>query len=221
MRLSPTSIVCASLIGALFIAHPIRTSHAQTPPLSDNATETWQMSADVVPLKHPGRVQAQAPKGSIEVVEFFSYTCPHCATFSPRLRAWHAQQPDSMRLIYLPISWRTEMQASQRLYFTLQHLKRLDLHEQVFADYAANPQQFLSHSAVLQWALRKGFDKKTWQTAYNSAVVTQNVRSAQQAFGRFELNAVPTLVVNGRYSLIPSAQVLDTLTQLVAHERTQ
>ena len=57
------------------------------------------------------------------------------------------------------------------------------------------------------------------QSTYNSAVITRQVRAAQQAFRRFELRGVPSVVVNGRYALIPSEQLFDTLDRLVAHEQ--
>ena len=204
----------ASLIGAFFVCAPITQLHAQ--PI---AAEEWQPGADVLTLRQPGKVEANAPLNSIEVVEFFSYTCTHCATFAPKLSAWRTQQPDNVRLIYLPVSWRADMLAPQRLYFTLAQLNRLDLHEQVFADWNNDPKSLATDATVLRWAQRQGFDKKTWQSTYNSAVTSRQVRAAQQAFRRFELRGVPSVVVNGRYALIPSEQLFDTLDRLVAHEQ--
>ena len=220
MRPFLSYLLSASLIGAFFISSPITPVSAQ--PLNqpiEPVSGMWQAPADALPLSNPGRIQANAPKGTVEVVEFFSYTCTHCAAFAPKLSAWYAQQPASVRLLYLPVSWRTDMVASQRLFFTLLRLKRLDLHEQVFADYTNDPEQLSTDGGVLNWALRHGFNKKTWLAAYHSATVTQNMRATQQAFHRFELNGVPTLVVNGRYALIPSNQVLETLDNVVQHER--
>ena len=110
------------------------------------------------------------------------------------------------------------MLAPQRLYFTLQQLNRLDLHEQIFTDWNNNPKSLSTNAAVLNWALRQGFDRKTWQTTYNSPAITRQVRATQQAYHRFELQGVPSMVVNGRYALIPSDQLFDSLDRLVAHE---
>lgn len=204
----------ASLIGAFFVCAPITQLHAQ--PI---AAEEWQPGADVLTLRQAGKVETNAPLNTVEVVEFFSYTCPHCAHFAPKLTAWRAQQPDNVRLIYLPVSWRADMLAPQRLYFTLAQLNRLDLHEQVFADWNNDPNSLATDAAVLNWALRQGFDQKIWQRTYNSAATSRQVRAAQQAFRRFELQGVPSVVVNGRYALIPSEQLFDTLNHLVKHEQ--
>ena len=205
----------ASLIGAFFVCAPITDLHAQSAATADE----WQPGADVLTLRQAGKVETNAPLNTVEVVEFFSYTCPHCAHFAPKLTAWRTQQPDNVRLIYLPVSWRADMLAPQRLYFTLAQLNRLDLHEQVFADWNNDPKSLATDATVLRWAQRQGFDKKTWQSTYNSAVITRQVRAAQQAFRRFELRGVPSVVVNGRYALIPSEQLFDTLNHLVKHEQ--
>ena len=206
----------ASLIGAFFVCAPITDLHAQSAAAT---ADEWQPDADVLTLRQAGKVEANAPLNTVEVVEFFSYTCPHCAHFAPKLTAWRAQQPDNVRLIYLPVSWRADMLAPQRLYFTLAQLNRLDLHEQVFADWNNDPNSLATDAAVLNWALRQGFDQKIWQRTYNSAATSRQVRAAQQAFRRFELQGVPSVVVNGRYALIPSEQLFDTLNHLVKHEQ--
>ena len=206
----------ASLIGAFFVCAPITDLHAQSAAAT---ADEWQPDADVLTLRQAGKVEANAPLNTVEVVEFFSYTCPHCAHFAPKLTAWRAQQPDNVRLIYLPVSWRADMLAPQRLYFTLAQLNRLDLHEQVFADWNNDPNSLATDAAVLNWALRQGFDQKIWQRTYNSAATSRQVRAAQQAFRRFELQGVPSVVINGRYALIPSEQLFDTLNHLVKHEQ--
>ncbi|MFZ1418894.1 MAG: thiol:disulfide interchange protein DsbA/DsbL [Burkholderiaceae bacterium] len=206
----------ASLIGAFFVCAPITDLHAQSAAAT---ADEWQPDADVLTLRQAGKVEANAPLNTVEVVEFFSYTCPHCAHFAPKLTAWRTQQPGNVRLIYLPVSWRADMLAPQRLYFTLAQLNRLDLHEQVFADWNNDPNSLATDAAVLNWALRQGFDQKIWQRTYNSAATSRQVRAAQQAFRRFELQGVPSVVINGRYALIPSEQLFDTLNHLVKHEQ--
>ena len=206
----------ASLIGAFFVCAPITDLHAQSAAAT---ADEWQPDADVLTLRQAGKVEANAPLNTVEVVEFFSYTCPHCAHFAPKLTAWRTQQPGNVRLIYLPVSWRADMLAPQRLYFTLAQLNRLDLHEQVFADWNNDPNSLATDAAVLNWALRQGFDPKIWQRTYNSAATSRQVRATQQAFRRFELQGVPSVVVNGRYALIPSEQLFDSLNHLVKHEQ--
>src|SRR5215472_13839695 len=43
--------------------------------------------------------------GKIEVVEFFSYACPHCARFNPLVSAWVAKQPRDIAFRRVAVSY--------------------------------------------------------------------------------------------------------------------
>ena len=190
-------------------------AHAQTA----SATSTIQQMPDVVTLSNPERVQAKAPKNSTEVAVFFSYTCSHCGFFSPKLSTWEKQQDSSVRIIYLPVSWNSSMIAPQRLFFTLQKLNRLDLHQRVFADLKDDSDHLSNTSSVLRWAVAQGIPEQEWLDAYTSQEVTQNALQAQEAFQRFERSGTPSIVVNGRYVLIQSPNVLKTLDKVIQLEK--
>ena len=42
----------------------------------------------IEPPQPPG-----VPAGKVEVLEFFSYACPHCSSFEPTIEAWEKQLP--------------------------------------------------------------------------------------------------------------------------------
>ncbi len=41
----------------------------------------------------------------IEVLEFFSYMCPHCAAFNPRVIAWVAKLPKDVSFRRVPVGF--------------------------------------------------------------------------------------------------------------------
>src|SRR5688500_11224978 len=45
-------------------------------------------------------VATTAPAGKVEVVEVFSYACPHCATFQADVDAWRAKAPAGVHFAY-------------------------------------------------------------------------------------------------------------------------
>ena len=53
-------------------------------------------------------VPAQQPRsdGKIEVMEFFSYACPHCAEFEPNLQAWTKRKPKDVEYRMMPMIFR-------------------------------------------------------------------------------------------------------------------
>ena len=49
--------------------------------------------------------QATSQRNKIEVVEFFSYGCPHCARFYPLLSAWLTQLPPDVLFRRVPVGF--------------------------------------------------------------------------------------------------------------------
>ena len=57
----------------------------------------------------------------IEVLEFFSYGCPHCAEFNPVLHAWVAKQQGDVVVKKVPITFgRAAWTGIAKLYYTLE-----------------------------------------------------------------------------------------------------
>jgi thiol-disulfide isomerase/thioredoxin len=67
-------------------------------------------------------VPAQPPEssGKIEVIEFFSYACPHCAEFEPDLQAWIKRKPKDVEYRAMPMVFRPEWKPPAKLFFTLE-----------------------------------------------------------------------------------------------------
>ena len=70
--------------------------------------------------------------GKIEVQEFFSYACSHCAVIEPLLQKWMKTIPADVVVKHVPVAFNASMKPLQRLYFTLEAMDRLDLHMKVF-----------------------------------------------------------------------------------------
>src|SRR5438309_7337673 len=55
----------------------------------------------------------------IEVIEFFSYGCPHCNDLEPILDAWVAKLPPDVQFRRVPVMFQERWQALARIYYTL------------------------------------------------------------------------------------------------------
>src|SRR5215470_872634 len=65
--------------------------------------------------------QPTSSPGKIEVIEFFSYGCPHCAHFYPMLESWLAKQPKDVVLRKVPVGFNRDLWVNlQRAYYALQ-----------------------------------------------------------------------------------------------------
>ena len=201
----------ASLIGAFFICFTLQNAYADVQNNAQSLPE-WQMPMDVAAVPNQGRVQTD---GKVEVVEFFWYGCPHCAAFEPTFNQWRGTQPKEVKVLTLPVSWNKAMVTHQRIYYTLEALARLDLHNQVFSDVAAAKDGLTTSASALAWAKKQGISPSQWRAAFNSPAVTQKMQFAQAQFERFGLTGVPALIVDGRYQIILTADTIQTLDTLV------
>ncbi|MBK6743674.1 MAG: DsbA family protein [Hydrogenophilales bacterium] len=56
--------------------------------------------------------QPKETKAKVEIIEFFSYRCPHCFQLEPSLKAWIAKQPASVKVIRQPVIFSDKWEAS-------------------------------------------------------------------------------------------------------------
>ncbi|MES3001924.1 MAG: thiol:disulfide interchange protein DsbA/DsbL [Pseudomonadota bacterium] len=98
------------------------------------------------------RVNVDAPPGKIEVIDFFWYNCPHCNAFEPGLVAWIKKLPDDVALKRVPVAFRDDMVPQQRLFYTLEAMGRLDLHDKVFSTIHKERVPLHRNEDMSEWA---------------------------------------------------------------------
>ena len=146
---------------------------------------------------------AQAPitAGKVEVIEFFSYGCPHCSHLQPLLNMWKTQLPANAVLIKVPVSFgRREWGQLVRAYYTLEatgDLQRLD--DVLFKSIQQEGKQLVDVDSLATWAAQHGVDANKFRTQFNSQEVTQKAIVAEQLSRDYKINGVPTVTVAGKY----------------------
>src|SRR5574343_1655324 len=160
----------------------------------------------------------------IEVLEFFSYGCPHCAEFSPVLHAWVAKQPADVVVRKVPVTFgRAAWVNIAKLYYTLEvtgDLHRLDA--EVFKAIHAERQNLFEEKALTEWAVKKGVDAKKFTETFNSFGVMSKVKRGDQMAQAYKITGVPTLAVEAK-SLLGGRDFNDTLSiadNLIAKARS-
>jgi thiol:disulfide interchange protein DsbA len=159
--------------------------------LLDGATEAGRA---IAPSAHPGIDR-------IEVVEFFSYACPHCARLEPQLEKWRHALPANVVLRRVPVVFgRNEWEVLARLYFTLEAGNQLDaLHGKVFAALHQQHASLFTPDAAADWVARQGVDRRTFLDGYNSFAVQLRLQGANALAQQAGIDSVPSFVVGGRY----------------------
>lgn len=142
-----------------------------------------------------------APAGKIEVVEFFSYNCPHCAHFEPELEAWLKKLPANVAFRRVPVPFIGDFEAKQRLYYTLEALGKVDaLQQKVFDAIHVQHVAMSGDKATLAWlGAQPGIDKSKVADVYNSFSVVGKTKRATQLTEAFKLEGVPAIGVGGQF----------------------
>lgn len=141
--------------------------------------------------------------GKVEVLEFFAYTCPHCFTMEPMTAKWAQSFPDNVAFKRVPVAFNANMAGLQKMYYTLEALDRLDLHEKFFAALHRERQRLYDLDAMADWAAKQGIDRQQFEATFNSFGITNKVTRANELVKSYKVDSTPTLAVGGRYTTSP------------------
>lgn len=142
--------------------------------------------------------------GKVEVLEFFAYSCPHCATMQPMVANWAQTLPDNVVVRHVPVAFNAGMADMQKLYYTLEALDRLDLHPKVFHAIHRERQRIYNAKAIAEWAEKQGVDRGQFESAFQSFGVNNKVARANELAKIYKVEGTPSLAVGGRYVTSPS-----------------
>jgi thiol:disulfide interchange protein DsbA len=146
-------------------------------------------------------VQPTDDAGKVEVLEFFSYGCPHCSDFNPLVTAWAAKLPADVVFKKVPITFGRAAWANiSKLYFTLEitgDLARLEA--DVFKAIHQERVNLFDERTLTEWVTKKGVDAKKFSDTFNSFGVMSKVKRADQQAQAYKIQGVPALAVDGKY----------------------
>jgi len=146
--------------------------------------------------------------GKVEVVEVFWLGCPHCYALEPFVQAWLKNKPSYIEFVRIPVMWGPVHRAHARLFYTLAALNRSDLFEKAFDTIQQKHEPLVSLSGndaetlKLQQSFAKdnGISPEDYAKAYNSFSVNSNLQRAEQLTQRYQVQGVPLVVIDGKYS---------------------
>lgn len=179
---------------------------------------------DYTPIDPPQNTDS---KGKVEVIEFFSYACPHCHAFEPALEPWVKKQSKDVEFKRVPVVFRDSWMPLAKLYFALEALGETErLHGAVFDAIHLDNLNLSDESRMADWIASKGVDRKKFTDAYTSFAVQSKTTRAQQIARAYKINGVPSLAVDGRFmtsqSLVGgSEKALDVVDELIRQVRTE
>ncbi|HEY2816433.1 MAG TPA: thiol:disulfide interchange protein DsbA/DsbL [Casimicrobiaceae bacterium] len=176
------------------------------------------VSAQMVEGKNYLRLKAPVPVETgkkIEVIEFFSYGCPHCAELEKYLIPWRAKLPQDVQFRRVPVMFQDRWINLGKIYYTLDALGEEEkLSPDVFAAIHGQNLSLWNDKTFFDWAATKGLDKKKVEDVYGSFAVSGKMNRARQQAQMFDIQSVPTVIVDGKF--VTGSDKVGTHAQLPA-----
>src|SRR5882762_11105518 len=169
--------------------------------------------------------QPTTSPGKIEVIEFFSYMCPHCKEFHPLVTTWAAKLPKNVVFRRVPVGFnRPPWINLARAYYALQASGDLDkLDGPLFGAIHEEHLQLYDEQSLADWVAKNGGSAEKFAAAYTSFGVNNQTVQADQMVEHYRIEAVPTMVVNGENAAMGKnfAEILANTDHLIAQVQTE
>lgn len=167
--------------------------------------------------------QPTETKGKIEVVELFWYGCPHCHRFEPYFERWAKQQPADVEYRRMPAILADHWTILARAYYTADALGVLDkTHRALFDAIHAQKRRMDTEERIMEFFAEHGVSNDDFKKTFHSFAVDAKVRRALEMTRRYNTEATPSVIINGKYIVNPGQtdgnfntmlKVMDTLVE--------
>jgi len=145
---------------------------------------------------------ATRDSSKIEVVEMFSYGCPHCYEFEPLVKEWSNKQTRDIDFWFFPAVWNESMKLFARAFYTAHHLNiAKKIHMPLFRAVVIEQKNLSKETMLADFFTQYGVDKKTFSKAFNSTDVANQVKLAEERVNHYKPAGAPEIIVNGKYRI--------------------
>lgn len=142
--------------------------------------------------------------GVIEVVEIFSYTCPHCKTIEAYLDPWHDELPENVEFRRVPIPLGRGGEPYVRAYYAADVLDILDQsHSALFTALHDERKPIRTIDDLAEFHAQFGVKAEQFKSTAASFPVESRMRMGNASAGKWQVRSTPALVINGKYRVSP------------------
>jgi|KBSSwiStaDraftv2_1062776.scaffolds.fasta_scaffold00180_21 thiol:disulfide interchange protein DsbA len=180
-------ILLAGLIfaGAAFAAEPAA------------PTTNWEAGKHYFPVM-PAQPTATGDK--VEVLEVFSYACPHCAHFQPYADQLKQSLPAGAVFAYMPAIFNPTWEPYARAYYTAESLGVVDkTHQELFDALHRDHLPMRTIDELASFYAQHGVDKAKFLATSSSFEVESKMSRAKEMVKNYGVDGTPSIVVNGKY----------------------
>lgn len=168
--------------------------------LSASAQEQLTEGKDFLRLKNAQEVESGT---KIEVIEFYSFGCPHCRDLEEYLGPWIKKVPADVSFKRVPVAFQPAWVNLGKIYYTLEALGREDLTAKVFQSIHGAKVNLHEEKVFFDWAGTNGLDAKKVQEMWGSFAINSKMNRAKTLAGNYQVDSVPMLFVDGKFKVQP------------------
>jgi thiol:disulfide interchange protein DsbA len=163
------------------------------------------------------------PAQTLSVEEYFSYACIHCKNFDPELVAWVATLDEDVVFRRVPAAFSRAWSVLAQGYYALEKADALaGNHQQIFKAIHNGRRVFNTGQDMADYLDSNELSAEDFMRAFNSRDVSRKLARAASNTQRYNIRAVPTLVVAGKYQVgleNGAARALQVTDYLLEQER--
>ena len=197
------------LLVLLACALPLVVVRAADPP----APPAFEEGRDYVRLPTP---MPPTTPDRIEVIEFFSYTCPHCYDLDPTVQAWLKRKPENVTFTRIAVAFGASWEPSARAYYAAEALGVADkMHQPLFDAIHRDKRKLGGEDELAAFFAEHGVNQDVFRKAYQSFQTETQLRRGNQLAQRHGVRGVPAVIVGGQYD-IRSPRIFEVVDFLVA-----
>jgi len=205
-----------------FLGNSVKLAAAISLPMS--VSPQIMAQAGQYQLVNPPQTTANPDK--IEVLEYFWFGCPHCYAFEPSINEWAASKPDDVDFVRHAPPLNRGWTAHSEAFYSAELLGVTDkFFEPLFNAIHKDKRPLRDRKSISKFAGELGIDEEKMFKTMKSFAVNAKIRQAMQVATASRVNAVPSVVVNGKYlSTVSMAgghkQIISLINELIEKERS-
>lgn len=153
-----------------------------------------------VHYKSTASLLGTSSEDKVEVIEMFSYACPHCFHLEPLIKEWKKTLPDNVVFIAVPAIFRDSWLEMAKVFYTAEATGDLEkLHPLIFEAIHVNKRRLQTEKQFLDFVAEQGIDREQFAKVMNSFAVKGKVKKAYNLSQNSGITGVPAMIVNGKY----------------------
>lgn len=138
--------------------------------------------------------------GPVEVIAYFSYTCPHCRALEELIEDWHATLPAGATFKRVHVALSESGRTLTKGHLALARLGAAEVNQpRIFRALHDRNRRFDSVSALADFVDGHGVDRETFVRTAGSSRIARQMTADREEFLALDLLGVPALVVDGKY----------------------